>query len=172
MISAIVAVDNNWGIGYDGQLLEHIPEDMKYFRELTEGNIVVMGRKTWDSLPIKPLPNRTNVIITSKETFFAQCGKGNPPTVYSNLNQIKLILNGKTYDQSKEVFIIGGGTIYEQLLPYCDRVYATKIRQSYENVDTYFPVDLDASPEWQQVETSDIRQYGHITYRFLTYERV
>ena len=65
MYSAIVAVDNNWGIGYNGELLEHIPEDMKHFRELTEDNIVIMGRKTWDSLPTKPLPNRDNLIISS-----------------------------------------------------------------------------------------------------------
>ena len=70
MISTIVAVDNNWGIGFNGDLLEHIPEDLKYFKELTSGNIVVMGRKTWDSLPKKPLPNRFNIVITSKERHF------------------------------------------------------------------------------------------------------
>ena len=65
MISAIVAVDNNWGIGFNGDLLEHIPEDLKYFKELTSGGVVIMGRKTWDSLPKKPLPNRVNIVITS-----------------------------------------------------------------------------------------------------------
>ena len=64
MISAIVAVDKDWGIGYQGQLLEYLPPDMKYFKELTMGNIVIMGRKTWDSLPVKPLVNRHNVIIS------------------------------------------------------------------------------------------------------------
>ena len=66
MISAIVAVDNDWGIGYNGDLLEKIPEDLKYFKTLTTGNIVIMGRKTWDSLPKQPLPNRLNFIITSQ----------------------------------------------------------------------------------------------------------
>ena len=65
MISAIVAVDNNWGIGYNGNLLEHIPADLKDFKQLTTGQVVIMGRKTWDSLPKKPLPNRLNIIITS-----------------------------------------------------------------------------------------------------------
>jgi dihydrofolate reductase len=64
MISAIVAVDNNWGIGYNGNLLEHIPDDMKFFKKLTTGNVVIMGRKTWDSLPVKPLPDRLNLVIT------------------------------------------------------------------------------------------------------------
>ena len=65
MISAIVAVDNNWGIGYNGNLLEHIPDDLKYFKQLTSNKMVVMGRKTWDSLPIKPLPDRLNIVITN-----------------------------------------------------------------------------------------------------------
>ena len=67
MIKAIVAVDENWGIGYNGDLLEHVPEDLKRFKELTTNNIVVMGRKTWDSLPKKPLPNRLNIVVTSKQ---------------------------------------------------------------------------------------------------------
>ena len=171
MISAIVAVDKDWGIGYQGQLLEHLPPDMKYFKELTMGNIVIMGRKTWDSLPVKPLPSRTNVVITSKETFYAQCGKGNAPTVYSNLNQIKLILNGKIYDQSKEVFVIGGGQIYKELLPYCDRVYVTFIGKSHDNVDTYFP-NLDEDPEWEVSTYTELRDYGNIPYAFLAYDRI
>ena len=70
MISAIVAVDNNWGIGYNGKLLERIPEDLKYFKELTNNNVIVMGRKTWNSLPVNPLPNRTNIIITRNPIHF------------------------------------------------------------------------------------------------------
>ena len=70
MISAIVAVDENWGIGYDGKLLEKIPEDLKHFKELTNNNVVVMGRKTWNSLPTNPLPNRTNIVITRNPVHF------------------------------------------------------------------------------------------------------
>ena len=72
MISAIVAVDYNWGIGFNGDLLEHIPEDLKYFKQLTTGNTVIMGRKTWDSLPNKPLPNRTNIVITNNTNMEGQ----------------------------------------------------------------------------------------------------
>ena len=64
MISAIVAVDNNWGIGFNGNLLEHIPEDLKYFKALTTNHIIVMGRKTWDSIPVKPLKDRLNIVIS------------------------------------------------------------------------------------------------------------
>ena len=171
MISAIVAVDKDWGIGFEGQLLEHLPPDMKHFKETTVGNIVIMGRKTWDSLPVKPLPNRTNVVITSKETFYAQCGKGNIPTLYSNLNQVKLILNGRLYDQNKEVFVIGGGQIYKELLPYCDRVYVTFIGKSHDNVDTYFP-NLDKDPNWEVSTCTELRDYKDIPYAFLTYDRI
>ena len=85
------------------------------------------------------------------------------------MNCIKMIMK-KQIDY--EYFIIGGGQIYEQLLPYCDRVYVTKIHRAYENVDTYFPVDLDESSEWRQVETGEMREYNSIPYNFLTYERV
>ena len=171
MISAIVAVDNNWGIGFEGQLLEYIPEDMKYFRETTIGNVVIMGRKTWDGLPIKPLQDRSNIILSKT----CPCGSWIYDSEAHYIQFISKITENEFENfrkSSTQFFVIGGGTIYEQLLPYCDRVYVTKIHQSYENVDTYFPVDLDASPEWQQVEASDIRQYGHIAYHFLTYERV
>lgn len=165
MISAIVAVDVNWGIGFDGELLERIPEDLKHFKELTSDNTVVMGRKTWDSLPKKPLPNRFNIIISRIERPY----EINSFTWFTSLEScIKTMLN----DDIDDYFIIGGGQIYEELLPYCDRVYVTKIPKAYPNVDTYFPVDLDESSEWRQVETGEMREYNNIAYHFLTYERV
>ena len=170
MISAIVAVDQNWGIGYQGQLLEHLPPDMKYFKELTMGNIVIMGRKTWDSLPMRPLSDRTNVVISSKYNFEAFCGKGKPPLVCSNMEHIKEYL-GPDYVYDKDIFIIGGGQIYKQLLPYCDRVYVTFIGKSHDNVDTYFP-NLDKDPNWEVSTCTELRDYGNISYAFLTYERI
>lgn len=148
MIAAIVAVDENWGIGFNGNLLEHIPEDMKYFKELTTGNIVVMGRKTWDSLPKKPLKDRLNIIISNK-----------PKEVLGDMSiridmeefLIRLIHQKKEElinpDNEEKWFIIGGGQIYKELLPFCDRVYVTKIFKSHNNVDTYFP-NLDEPEEW------------------------
>ena len=107
MIAAIVAVDANWGIGYNGDLLEHIPEDLKYFKTLTTGNIVIMGRKTWDSLPRKPLPNRLNMVITS-QTNPNGCDLINGEWMKLSMDNIKFQLeyNNQEYDK---YFIIGGG---------------------------------------------------------------
>ena len=166
MISAIVAVDENWGIGFNGELLEKIPEDMKYFKELTTSNTVVMGRKTWDSLPIKPLPNRGNFII-SRETPLLMENKA----IRMNLDMIKDTMEA---NKDENYFIIGGGQIYKELLPLCDRVYVTKIFKSHENVDTYFP-DLD-EPEmwdtWRVTEQSEVKVYNDIMYQFWTYDRI
>ena len=161
MISAIVAVDNNWGIGFNGDLLEHIPEDLKYFKQLTENHWVIMGRKTWDSLPKKPLPNRQNVVITNTYQ------KGDQHTTFLKMNQIKLIMKS----QPDDYFIIGGGQIYEKLLPLCDRVYITKIFKDHTNIDTYFP-NLDESDEWAPASCSSIYEYKDLTYQFWQYDRI
>ena len=166
MISAIVAVDEDWGIGFNGELLEKIPEDMKYFKELTTGNTVVMGRKTWDSLPIKPLPNRGNFIIS----------RGTPLLMENKAIRMNLDMIKDTMEANKDenYFIIGGGQIYKELLPLCDRVYVTKIFKSYENVDTYFP-DLD-EPEmwntWKPVHIGETKVYNDLLYQFWTYDRI
>lgn len=140
MISAIVAVDNNWGIGYNGDLLEHIPEDLKYFKALTTGHVVVMGRKTWDSLPQKPLKDRLNIVISRQprvplgEMAFS---------IPMDEAKVRVALS----ENDEEWFIIGGGSIYQEFLSICDRVYVTKIYKDHDNVDTYFP-NLDESEEW------------------------
>ena len=168
MISAIVAVDQNWGIGYKGELLEHLPPDLKYFKELTVGKPVIMGRKTWDSLPKQPLPNRPNIVVSHVEI----------PYVYKDASfwNMEFFKQQAWYVLQKcnpedEWFIIGGGSIYEQLLPFCDRVYVTKILKEHKNVDTYFP-NLDKSDEWEIDTCTDLREYNGIYYAFLTYERV
>lgn len=138
MIAAIVAIDERFGIGYDGQLLAHIPEDMKHFKELTSGNAVVMGRKTWDSLPQKPLPNRENIVITSHPHKAEQFD-----VVFWNMEEALEWLE----NTQKDVFIIGGASIYKQFLPYCDTIYITLIHKVFDNVDTYFPT-IDLEEEW------------------------
>lgn len=172
MIAAIVAVDANNGIGFDGELLERIPEDMRHFRELTEGNIVIMGRKTWDSLPSQPLPHRANLIVSST-LYLDYIEKNGSFTAVVNMDKLQNNLTPGHQDYvfcDKNIFIIGGGSIYEQLLPYCDTVYMTRIDVPHANVDTYFP-HLDPT-EWSLVEWSDWREYNEIPYRFLTYKRV
>ena len=164
MISAIVAVDNNWGIGFNGDLLEHIPEDLKYFKELTSGEhkAVVMGRKTWDSLPKKPLPNRKNIIITTQTNYNSQ------DEHFWRLGQAKLVMKQQ---KGWEFFVIGGGQIYEKLLPLCDRVYVTKIFKDHDQVDTYFP-NLDKSDEWAPAMQSALHTYKDLTYQFWQYDRI
>ena len=164
MIAAIVAVDKNWGIGYNGELLEHIPEDLKYFKELTDGKIVVMGRKTWDSLPIKPLPNRLNLVISNQ-----------PREVLGELS-IRIPMNEAKIrvalsQANEEWFIIGGESIYKEFLPVCDRVYVTMIEKEHKDVDTYFP-NLNKDPQWEIDTCTELRMSGNIPYAFLTYDRI
>ena len=164
MISAIVAVDENFGIGFNGDLLEHIPEDLKHFKELTSGHNVVMGRKTWDSLPKKPLPNRHNLVITKDPSIYELTNE----VWFYTLRQIEVLM---LKNKNVSYFIIGGGQIYEKLLPICDKVYLTKIMVSHENVDTYFP-NIELMDNWKCIEQSEIKQYNDISYQFKTYSRI
>lgn len=164
MISAIVAVDENWGIGFNGELLEKIPEDMKQFRLLTHKRTILMGRKTWDSLPKKPLPDRLNLVITRGERKFDNM------TVFINMEEAKARAKEAAKNHNDEWFVIGGGQIYKELLPFCDRVYITKIFKSHNNVDTYFPM-LDQK-EWEIVNQSEILTFNDLQYQFLTYDRI
>ena len=164
MISAIVAVDENFGIGFNGDLLEHIPEDLKHFKELTSGHTVVMGRKTWDSLPKKPLPNRHNLVITKDPSIYELTNE----VQFYTLRQIEVLM---LKNKNVNYFIIGGGQIYEKLLPICDKVYLTKIMVSHENVDTYFP-NIELMDNWKCIEQSEIKQYNDISYQFKTYSRI
>ena len=172
MISAIVAVDNNWGIGYNGDLLEHIPEDLRYFKELTTSHVVVMGSKTWDSLPKKPLKDRLNVVVSSK-----------PREVLGDMSiridmeelMVRMIYMKRNAlvnpAEEEEWFVIGGGSIYQQLLPFCDRVYVTKIYKDHDNVDTYFP-NLDKSEEWAPAMCGNLRTHNDLSYQFWQYDRI
>ena len=165
MIAAIVAVDSNWGIGYNGDLLESIPADLKHFKEITSGHTIIMGRKTWDSLPKKPLPNRTNIILSREYgiTFDTDTQIG-----YMNLKWLYRML--ENVDADKEIYVIGGGQIYKELLSLCDRIYVTKIYKEHENVDTYFP-NLDAIGEWSATPMGELEKYKDFTYQFWRYDR-
>ena len=165
MISAIVAVDKDWGIGYQGKLLEHLPPDMKYFKEVTENHMVICGRKTWDSIPKKPLTRRLVIVISNKGF------KVEPGAVFLDMPHAMAHINQVKDDDEQEWFVIGGGEIYKQLLPYCDRVYVTKIEKSHKDVDTYFP-NLDKDPQWEVSTCTELRDYGNIPYAFLTYDRI
>ena len=129
-ISFIVAVAENNVIGKGGQLLWHLPDDMKWFKQTTLGCDVIMGRKTYDSLQVKPLPKRRNIVITRSNEQIEGC------IMASSIEDAI-----RKMDPEKENFVIGGGTIYEQFMPYVQKLYITKIFKSFEG-DTYFS-DVD-----------------------------
>jgi dihydrofolate reductase len=172
MIAAIVCADNNFGIGYNGDLLTHIPADMKFFKDKTMNNIVVMGRKTWESIGEKPLPNRYNIIITSHYN-------GIHPYVDSTLDDntraifmpIEAFYHWHDWllKTGKDMYIIGGGQIYEKLLHLCEKIFITRLDKSY-HADTYFP-NIDILPEWEVETISDTKEYDGIKYQFCTYRR-
>ena len=172
MISAIVAVDNNWGIGYKGDLLEHIPEDLKYFKTLTTNHVVVMGSKTWDSLPKKPLKDRLNIVVSSKprEVLGDMSVRIDMKELITRMLRMKRNALENPVEE-EEWFIIGGGSIYQQLLPFCDRVYVTKIYKDYDNVDTYFP-NLDESEVWAPAMCGQLLTHNDLTYQFWQYDRI
>lgn len=155
----IVAADKNWAIGRNNELLVRIPNDMKYFRQLTEGNVVVMGRKTLESFPGgKPLPNRVNIVMTSQENYD---GKG--AIVIHNERELREEL--KKYKE--EIYIIGGESIYRQMLPYCEDAYVTKLEYAYE-ADTWMP-DLDKEQGWALVKKGEEQTCFDLIYYFTIY---
>ena len=171
MISAVVAVDKNYGIGRNNKLLAHIPEDLKNFKRLTANSIVIMGRKTYESLPNKPLPKRVNIVISSnvdEDLIFEVKEDG---AIFIRLNDAKKMLEHiSEYNCPLDIYIIGGGMIYKELLPYCEKVYLTKIYHAYDDVDTYFP-NIENVPEWELAISSDIREYNNTEYQFCLYKR-
>ena len=167
MISAIVAVNEDWGIGYNGDLLEHIPADLKFFKEMTVGKTVIMGLNTWNSLPTKPLPNRVNVIIDFDYDCEIISEGGQPRIIKCDMEHC---IQGITNPRDQDMIIMGGGSIYRQLLPYCDQVYVTKIYKKHENVDTYFP-NLDEMDCWQTTPIGELETYKDFTYQFWQYDR-
>ncbi len=174
MVSAIVCVDKNWGIGYKGDLLVKIPEDIRFFKEKTSGHIIIMGRKTYDSLPIKPLPDRENVVITRK-VYKDEYGryKDEDGVVYTELERVKDVfkfIKERLQYSRNEMFVIGGGSIYKELLPYCDTAYVTKVNYAFENVDTYFP-NLENIQEWEIESVSETKEYNDMKYQFFIYKK-
>lgn len=161
-MNLIVAVDENWAIGLKNKLLVQIPSDQKFFRQETTGKVVVLGRKTLETFPGGlPLKNRTNIILSTDRSY-----KVKDAVVVHSIPE--LLEELKQYD-SKDVYIIGGESVYRQMLPYCDTAHVTKIYHSYE-ADTYFP-NLDELPEWEITATSEEQTYFDLEFEFIKYER-
>ncbi len=161
-MKAIVAVDKNWGIGLKGKLLVSIPADMKFFRSTTLGKVVVMGRKTLESFPNKaPLKDRVNIVLTKNTSF-----QKNGVIVVHSIDELKDEL--KKYN-SDDVYVIGGETIYKQLIDECDTAYVTKIDYAYE-ADAYFP-NLDEKDNWEVAVEGEEETYYDLEYYFMTYKK-
>ncbi|MBE6047969.1 MAG: dihydrofolate reductase [Clostridium sp.] len=162
MFSIIVAIADNNVIGGDNKLLWHISDDLKRFKNITTGHTIIMGRKTFESFP-KPLPNRHHVVLTRDKNYKVN---SNQVTV---VNDIETIM--KTYENSgSEIFVIGGGEIYNLLLPYCDKIYLTKVQKNFDG-DTYFPeINYD---EWNVTESSEefINPKDNLSYKFINLSR-
>lgn len=161
-MNLIAAVDKNWAIGLNNKLLVSIPDDMKFFRQTTTGKVVVMGRKTLESFPNGlPLKNRTNIVLTSNRNYQVP----GAVVVYS-LEELKQEL---TKYPSEDIYVIGGESIYRQLLDLCDVAHITKIDYAYQ-ADAYFP-NLDEKEEWVVTADSEEQTYFDLEYYFLKYEK-
>lgn len=161
-MNIIVAVDKNWAIGKNNKLLVSIPADMKFFRETTSGNVVVMGRKTLESFPQgQPLKNRVNIVITKNPDY-----KVKDAVVVHSVEEA--VEECKKYEGN--VYVIGGASIYRAMLPYCETALITRINHAYE-ADTYFP-NLDEDPQWRLTGETEEQTYFDLEYVFTKYERV
>lgn len=162
-MNLIVCADRKWAIGNSNKLLVSIPKDMKSFREMTTGKVIVLGRKTLATFPgERPLPSRTNIIMSRDKNY-----KVDGAIVVHSTEE--LLEEVKKYD-TNDVYICGGESIYKQMLPYCDVAHVTRIDHEYA-ADAYFP-DLDKSDEWEIEVESDEEVYFDVTYTFVKYVRV
>jgi dihydrofolate reductase len=172
MLSIIVAMDINSGIGVNNQLLCHLPNDLKNFKELTTGNKVIMGRKTYESLPEKfrPLPNRENIVISRTQTEIPGC------TVLSSIGELVMHITPprlRSYIiDDRQNFIIGGGEIYKEVLPLTHKLYITRIYHIFEEADVFSP-ELDPS-EWELQSSARYKkdEKHEYDYSFEVYIRV
>lgn len=162
-MNLIAAVDRNWAIGCDNKLLVRIPEDQKWFRQTTTGKAVIMGRKTLESFPNgKPLKNRLNIVLTNDRNYHADGAV--------IVHGVEEAIDAARDYNDDDIYVIGGESVYRQMLPYCNTAHITRIDYAYQ-ADAYFP-DLDKDDNWKITETSDERTYFDLLYEFVKYERV
>jgi dihydrofolate reductase len=165
MINIIAACDYNNAIGNNNELLVKLKNDMKHFKELTANGFICMGRKTYDSIG-HPLPNRTNIILTRNKKYKAPFGT----FVYHSIDEVIQHYKNQNNNES-ELWIIGGSEVYNQALPYADRLYLTIIQHTFPEADTYFPkfsLNVWKPVSCEKFEADDDNPYAHY---FVTYER-
>lgn len=158
----IVAVDENWGIGVKGGLLAHLPGDLKYFKEKTQGKVVIMGQNTLISFPkSRPLPNRVNIVLSNDLSFNVEGA-----IMARSLDEVRQIASNYNTD---DVFVIGGASVYRQMLDDCDTAYITKIHKSFD-ADVFFP-NLDENDKWHLSNVGESGEDEGIKYTFTTYSK-
>ena len=152
-IHAIVAIDENGAIGRQGDLLCHLPADMKHFKEVTMGHSIVMGRKTFESFPRRPLPGRQNIVITR-----------NAGWQYPGVTVVHSLEDAIAAAETDTIFIIGGAQVYEQSLPLVDVLHLTRIHARWASADAFFPaIDID---DWQEVSREHHKSDHKNAYEF------
>jgi dihydrofolate reductase len=162
-MNLIVCVDQEFGIGKNGDLLEKIPEDLQFFKKMTLEKTIIMGRATFESLPNqKPLKNRKHIVLSTKKEYAPH----SDVIVCHSLDEVLAI----TKDTNPEdLFVIGGGKVYTEFLPYCDKAYITKILKTYD-ADTHF-VNIDQLKNWFLNDEGEVKLFESIPYQFCTYVR-
>ncbi|MBQ9114287.1 MAG: dihydrofolate reductase [Clostridia bacterium] len=159
MIYAIVHADKEWGIGKGNDMMFSLPKDMKFFRETTMGHTVVMGGNTLRSFPNqKPLKNRVNIVL-SRGQVRDDC------VIVRSYDELKTVMKAR---ENEDIFVIGGGEIYKELLPYCHGAYVTKV-DAVGGAEVFFP-NLDSHPDFVCVEESEPIDDNGLTIRFTKYE--
>ena len=158
----IVAVSENYGIGKDNNLLFNLPTDLKYFKEKTLNKVVVMGRKTFDSLPFKPLKNRVNIVITTDQTFNCE-----GVIVVNSFEELFKVLDNYN---DEDVFVIGGSTIYNKLMERCRLAYITKVHKTV-NADTYI-TNIEEKSNWKEIQTSEVLNENNLDFEFKVFENI
>lgn len=161
-MNLIACVNKNWAIGYNGNLLYHIPKDMDYFKSKTMNKTVIMGKNTYQSLKIKPLPNRLNIVLSSSLQ-----SSDNNTLICNNIQKLyDTILN----IPHENIFIIGGEKVYKTFIDKCSTAYITKVYDTCIS-DTFFPSNLDMNYNWKLVEESQIFKYKNLEYSFNVYKK-
>ena len=161
-MDAIVAVDLAWGIGYQDDLLFRIKADLKRFKEMTMGQVVILGRKTLQTFPGgRPLPSRINLVVSRNQSLVIEGA-----TICHNREEV---LAAVALHPDKHIYVIGGSSIYREFLPDCQRVYVTRVHHQ-QQADTYFP-NLDLLPEWHCVLSEPAQEENGLVFNYLVYEK-
>lgn len=164
MIKAIVCVSENWAIGRNNDLVFHLKKDMKFFTENTLNKVVVMGENTLLSLPGgKPLKNRVNIVLCPEGHEYEDC------ICFHELEPLLTYISILTKDH--DIFVIGGGMMYRTMLPYCQEVLVTKVKEYISDAQIFFP-NLDINEDFEVVATSETFEENNKFFNFLTYEKV